>query len=114
LTLQRDGTPRYVPMLICDHVAGEIATGAILAANFCAKSMGDGCSIEVPMFETLAAFVLQEHLAQHSFDPPVGLFGDLRLLSPYIKPVQTGDGWISFLREHGPAGPRVPAGLRPP
>jgi crotonobetainyl-CoA:carnitine CoA-transferase CaiB-like acyl-CoA transferase len=96
LTLQRDGTPTYVPMLICDHVAGEIAAGAILAAIVESKSSGRGCSIEVPMFETMAAFVLQEHLAQQSFDPPVGPPGDLRLLSPYNKPVQTADGWISF------------------
>ena len=48
------------------------------------------------MFETMAAFVLQEHLAQQSFDPPVGPPGDLRLLSPHNKPVQTADGWISF------------------
>ncbi|MDB5856418.1 MAG: putative CoA-transferase, family 3 [Ramlibacter sp.] len=96
LTLQRDGTPTYVPMLICDHVAGEIAAGAILAAIVERKVNGKGCSIEVPMFETMAAFVLQEHLAQASFDPPVGPPGDLRLLSPYNKPVQTADGWISF------------------
>lgn len=48
------------------------------------------------MFETMAAFVLQEHLAQHSFDPPVGPAGDQRLLSPHNKPVKTADGWISF------------------
>jgi crotonobetainyl-CoA:carnitine CoA-transferase CaiB-like acyl-CoA transferase len=96
LMLARDGVPAYVPMLICDHVAGEIAAGAIMAAVLERKSTGTGCSIEVPMFETMAAFVLQEHLAQHSFDPPVGPPGDLRLLSPYNKPVQTADGWISF------------------
>ena len=48
------------------------------------------------MFETMAAFVLQEHLAQHSFDPPVGPPGDQRLLSPHNRPVQTADGWIAF------------------
>ena len=32
LTLARDGTPSYIPMLICDHVVGEIAVGAIMAA----------------------------------------------------------------------------------
>src|SRR5258705_467468 len=32
LSLVRDGQPDYVPMMICDHVAGEIAAGAILAA----------------------------------------------------------------------------------
>jgi crotonobetainyl-CoA:carnitine CoA-transferase CaiB-like acyl-CoA transferase len=96
LMLARDGEPAYVPMLICDHVAGEIAAGAILAAVLERKASGSGCSLEVPMFETMAAFVLQEHLAQHSFDPPVGPPGDLRLLSPHNKPVKTADGWISF------------------
>lgn len=96
LMLARDGAPAYVPMLICDHVAGEIAAGAILAALAQRAASGTGCSIEVPMFETMAAFVLQEHLAQQSFDPPVGPPGDLRLLSPHNKPVRTADGWISF------------------
>ena len=96
LMLARDGAPAYVPMLICDHVAGEIAAGAILAALAQRAATGTGCSVEVPMFETMAAFVLQEHLAQHSFDPPVGPPGDLRLLSPHNKPVKTADGWISF------------------
>jgi crotonobetainyl-CoA:carnitine CoA-transferase CaiB-like acyl-CoA transferase len=96
LALRRDGVPNYVPMLICDHVVGEIAVGSILAALLERKTSGNGCSIEVPMFETMAAFVLQEHLAQQSFDPPVGPAGDLRLLSPQNRPVQSADGWISF------------------
>jgi crotonobetainyl-CoA:carnitine CoA-transferase CaiB-like acyl-CoA transferase len=96
LMLARDGAPAYVPMLICDHVAGEIAAGAILAALVERTASGTGCSLEVPMFETMAAFVLQEHLAQQSFDPPVGPPGDLRLLSPHNKPVKTADGWVSF------------------
>lgn len=95
LTFERDGTPAYVPMLICDHVAGEIAAGAILAAILERKATGRGRTLEVPMFETMAAFVLQEHLAQHSFDPPVGPYGDQRLLNPQNKPLQTKDGWIS-------------------
>ncbi len=92
----RDGQPAYMPMLICDHVAGEIAAGAILAAVLRRQATGEGSRIEVPMFETMAAFVLQEHLAQHSFDPPVGPPGDRRLLSPHNRPVQTADGWIAF------------------
>lgn len=96
LTLARDGAPAYVPMLICDHVVGEIAAGSILAAVLQQEGSGHGSSIEVPMFETMSAFVLQEHLAQQSFVPPVGPPGDLRLLSPHNKPVQTADGWIAF------------------
>ena len=96
LMLARDGAPAYIPMLICDHVVGEITAGAILAAVLQRNATGAGSSIEIPMFETMAAFVLQEHLAQTSFDPPVGPAGDQRLLSPHNKPVQTADGWISF------------------
>jgi crotonobetainyl-CoA:carnitine CoA-transferase CaiB-like acyl-CoA transferase len=44
----------------------------------------------------MAGFVMQEHLAQASFVPPVGPPGDQRLLSPHNQPVQTADGWISF------------------
>jgi crotonobetainyl-CoA:carnitine CoA-transferase CaiB-like acyl-CoA transferase len=109
LTLRRDGTPNYVPMVICDHVAGEIAAGAILSAMVERRTTGNGCSIEVPMFETMAAFVMQEHLAQHSFDPPVGPPGDLRLLSPHNRPVQTANGWISFTVN---TDPQVKAFLR--
>ncbi|ABL68311.1 CaiB/BaiF CoA transferase family protein [Paracoccus denitrificans] len=95
LSLARDGVPRYVPLLICDHVVGEIAAGAILAAVIERQATGRGRMIEIPMFETMAAFVLQEHLAQHSFDPPVGPPGDRRLLSPHNMPVQTADGHVA-------------------
>jgi crotonobetainyl-CoA:carnitine CoA-transferase CaiB-like acyl-CoA transferase len=95
LSLARDGVPRYVPLLICDHVVGEIAAGAILAAVIDHQASGRGRFIEVPMFETMAAFVLQEHLAQHSFDPHVGPPGDRRLLSPHNMPVKTADGYVA-------------------
>ncbi|MEZ0483345.1 CaiB/BaiF CoA transferase family protein [Fibrella aquatica] len=96
LTMARDGKPAYVPMLICDHVVGEISAGAIMAALMQRQRTGEGASLEIPMFETMASFVLQEHLAQQSFVPPVGPPGDLRLLSPHNQPVKTKDGYISF------------------
>jgi crotonobetainyl-CoA:carnitine CoA-transferase CaiB-like acyl-CoA transferase len=96
LSMARDGKPAYVPMLICDHVVGEITAGAIMAALMQKQKTGIGASLEIPMFETMASFVLQEHLAQQSFEPPVGPAGDLRLLSPHNQPVKTKDGFISF------------------
>ncbi len=96
LSQLRDGKPAYVPMLICDHVVGEITSGAIMASIIDRFKTGKGTFVEVPMFETMATFVLQEHLAQKSFDPPVGPFGDLRLLSPHNQPIKTKDGYISF------------------
>jgi crotonobetainyl-CoA:carnitine CoA-transferase CaiB-like acyl-CoA transferase len=96
LTLARDGRPQYAPMLICDHVVGEIAAGAVLAAVMQQRASGAGSTLEMPMFETMASFVLQEHLAQQSFAPPVGPAGDSRLLNSHNKPVETADGWIAF------------------
>ncbi len=96
LSQLRDGKPAYVPMLICDHVVGEITSGAIMAAIIDRFKTGKGAFVEVPMFETMATFVLQEHLAQKSFEPHVGPVGDLRLLSPHNQPVKTKDGYISF------------------
>ncbi len=95
LTLARDGQPQYVPMVICDHVVGEIAAGVVLAAVMQQRASGAGATLEIPMFETMASFVLQEHLAQKSFVPPVGPAGDLRLLNTHNKPVETADGWIA-------------------
>jgi crotonobetainyl-CoA:carnitine CoA-transferase CaiB-like acyl-CoA transferase len=43
----------------------------------------------------MATMVLQEHLAAHSFDPPVGPYGDQRLLSPHNQPIKTKDGFIA-------------------
>jgi crotonobetainyl-CoA:carnitine CoA-transferase CaiB-like acyl-CoA transferase len=96
LTLARDGKPAYVPLLICDHIVGEIAAGAVIGAIMQRQMTGEGTTLEIPMFETMANFVMQEHLAQKSFDPAVGPAGDQRLLSPHNKPVETADGWISF------------------
>lgn len=95
LTMARDGVPKYVPLLICDHVVGEIAAGAILAAVLNRHRTGQGVTLEVPMFETMATMVLQEHLSAQSFDPPVGPYGDQRLLSPHNQPIKTKDGYVA-------------------
>ncbi|MFD2239232.1 CaiB/BaiF CoA transferase family protein [Aureimonas populi] len=102
LSLLRDGAPSYVPLLICDHVVGEIAAGAIMAALAGRDRGGTGATLEVPMFETMAGFVLQEHLAQKSFDPPTGPAGDRRLLNPNNRPLRTADGWISVTANTDP------------
>lgn len=96
LMAARDGEPSYAPLVISDHVVGEIAAGAILAAIVRQARSQQGAFIEVPMFETMASFVMQEHLAQQSFVPPVGPPGDQRLLNPLNRPVRTKDGWIAF------------------
>ncbi|MEJ1978334.1 MAG: CoA transferase [Acetobacteraceae bacterium] len=94
LGLQRDGVPRFAPLLLADHVVGEITAGAISAALFRRSRTGLGTTLEIPMFETMAAFVLQEHLGPQSFHPPLGKAGDARVLDPENRPLATADGWI--------------------
>lgn len=96
LFLKRDGAPNYVPLLICDHTVGEITATAITAALFRRERTGVASSLEIPMFETMAAFVLQENLGAASFHPALGPPGDMRVLDPNNRPVATADGWISL------------------
>ncbi len=89
------GEPRYVPMLVADHVCGLIAAQQIGFALYRRERTGRGESIEVPMFENMAAFVLQEHLGAMSFRPALGPPGDHRVLSPEARPLRTADGFIA-------------------
>jgi len=91
------GTPRYLPCAIADRVFGMSAVTAILAALVHRSRTGAGQFIEIPMFETLARFVLGDHLGGFSFDPPVSSMGYARLLSPARRPFPTRDGHICVL-----------------
>src|SRR5690606_11353676 len=60
------------------------------------RSGGEGQLVEMPMFEAMAAFSLNEHLMGASFaaDGPTGYH---RTLSQNRKPFATSDGWIALL-----------------
>jgi crotonobetainyl-CoA:carnitine CoA-transferase CaiB-like acyl-CoA transferase len=88
------GEPRFVPLVFADHVVGLIAAQCILAALYQREKTGEGQSIEVPMFENMAQFVLSEHLGERTFVPPRGESGDRRVLNPLGRPLPTKDGWI--------------------
>ncbi len=89
------GEPRFVPMVMSDHVSGLIAAQAIGFALFRRANTGKGEAIDVPMLENMASFVASEHLGAMTFDPPVGPSGDGRLLSPNYRPVPTKDGYVT-------------------
>jgi crotonobetainyl-CoA:carnitine CoA-transferase CaiB-like acyl-CoA transferase len=89
------GEPRFVPMVMTDHITGLVAAQAIGFALYRRERTGRGEAIEVPMFETMAAFVAAEHLGAATFDPPLGPAGDNRLLSPEYRPLPTADGFIT-------------------
>lgn len=88
------GEPRFVPMVVADKVVGLIAVQMITMALYRRTQTGAGCAIEVPMFENLVKFVLEEHMYLKTFEPPLGESGDPRLLDPLGKPIPTRDGWI--------------------
>jgi len=88
------GEPRFVPMVVADKTVGLIAVQMIAMALYRKAKTGEGCSIEIPMFENFVKFVLEEHMYLKTFDPPLGETGDPRLLDPMNKPIPTKDGWI--------------------
>ncbi len=90
------GEPRFVPMVMTDHVTGLIAAQCIGFALFRRERTGKGEAIEVPMFENMASFVMSEHMGAATFDPPTGPSGDNRLLSPDYRPLPTKDGFITI------------------
>jgi crotonobetainyl-CoA:carnitine CoA-transferase CaiB-like acyl-CoA transferase len=89
------GEPRFVPMVMADHVAGLIAAQCIGFALYRRERTGCGEAIEVPMFENAASFVTSEHLGAGTFVPPVGPMGDARLLNAEYRPLPTQDGYIT-------------------
>ncbi|QEL27151.1 CoA transferase (plasmid) [Bosea sp. F3-2] len=89
-----DGTPRYAPVNIADRIVGLHALAAILAALRHRDRTGEGQRIDVPMFETMASFVLGDHFGGLSYEPPLDLGGYARLLAPDRRPFRTADGYL--------------------
>ncbi|GAA5232458.1 CoA transferase [Verticiella sediminum] len=95
-----DGTPRYVPMNIADRSMGLYAFGVISAALYARERTGVGQQVDVPMFETMAQYVLGDHLYGQKFVPPRGDFGYPRILARSRQPVRTKDGFVSCTIYH--------------
>ncbi|MEA2788453.1 MAG: hypothetical protein QOG73_859 [Acetobacteraceae bacterium] len=98
MLLQRStGQPRFIPMAAIDRIVGSAAANALLAGLLARTRTGVGQMIEVPMFETMAQFVLSEHMQGQTFDPPTSPAGYPRTLSPHRRPYPTKDGFIAVL-----------------
>jgi len=92
-----DGKPRQAPVNICDRITGLYLTISITSALFHRALTGEGQEIEVPMLETMAQFVLGDHMAGSVFVPPLGPLGYMRLLSRHRGPYPTKDGHICIV-----------------
>jgi crotonobetainyl-CoA:carnitine CoA-transferase CaiB-like acyl-CoA transferase len=97
LAALHDGTPRFAPTIVADKVAALHAVYGILAALFARERGREGpLRVEVPMFEAMVAFLMNEHLATATFAEK-GAPGYPRLLSADRRPFRTADGWIAVL-----------------
>jgi crotonobetainyl-CoA:carnitine CoA-transferase CaiB-like acyl-CoA transferase len=92
-----DGAPRYAPVNIRDRVVGLYLVIAIISALHHRAVTGEGQEIEVPMLETMAQFVLADHMGGGAFVPPLGPMGYKRLLSRVRGPYPTKDGYLALV-----------------
>lgn len=86
--------PRFIPTAFADKVSGLHAVYATLAALHQRDRTGEAVHVEVPMFECVTHFLLEEHFYEAEFDPPVGPFCYQRQVDPSRQPLKTANGWI--------------------
>jgi crotonobetainyl-CoA:carnitine CoA-transferase CaiB-like acyl-CoA transferase len=91
-----DDVPRYPPTIIADKTVGLTFAFSTLSALMHRQRTGEGQFVEVPMFETMAAWLMVEHLWERTFDDE-GTVGYTRLLARTRKPYRTRDGWMAIL-----------------
>lgn len=92
-----DEPPRFAPTIVADKIGALHAVYGFLGA-LVAKARGHSGAlyVEVPMFESLASFLFNEHLAEATFKDD-GYVGYTRVLSRDRRPFQTQDGWMAVL-----------------
>jgi crotonobetainyl-CoA:carnitine CoA-transferase CaiB-like acyl-CoA transferase len=89
--------PRYVNAIFADKTVGCVVAYSVAMALYERERSGHGQEIEIPMFETMVAFTLIEHLAGETFCPASAGMGYERVLSKHRKPYRTKDGYIGLL-----------------
>ena len=91
------GEPRYVPSILADKITAIQAAYAIALALFHRERTGEGQVMNIPMFETLAAFNLVEHLWGHAFEPPLAPMGYPPVVTAARRPFKTLDGYLAVI-----------------
>jgi len=91
------GNLHFVPSVVADKAVGQAIVSAVMGAVIHRMKTGHGQSIEVPMFETMVAFVMPEHVAGCTFVPPRGGTGYGRIMNANRRPFATKDGLLAVM-----------------
>ena len=97
LMQRQTGEARYLPTIAADKTCALVAAHAILAALFARERSGQGCFVEIPMFETMVGFNLVEHFYGMHFTPALSGAGYPRVMAPWRKPYKTLDGHVCMM-----------------
>ena len=98
-SLQRSatGVSQLVATVVADKAVGLMLVNSVMAAIIARTKTGRGQAIEVPMFESMVAFVMPEHMAGRAFEPSLGEAGYARVINPERRPYATRDGFLCVL-----------------
>ena len=97
LNADASGEPKFVRTIACDKIVGLHLALAVVSGVAQQQRTGRGVCIEVPMLESMASFLLTEHLAGHTLVPAEGELGYDRLMTANRKPHRTKDGYAVIL-----------------
>jgi crotonobetainyl-CoA:carnitine CoA-transferase CaiB-like acyl-CoA transferase len=97
LMQRASGQPGFLPTIAADKTCANVAVHAILAALMGRERTGQGTSVEISMFETMAGFAFIEHMGGQTFVPGISPTGYARVLSPQRKPFRTLDGYLCLM-----------------
>ena len=97
LNADASGEPKFLRTIACDKIVGLHLALAVVSGVVQRQRTGRGVCIEVPMLESMASFLLLEHLAGHTLVPAEGELGYDRLMTANRKPHRTQDGFVVIL-----------------
>ncbi len=92
-----NGEPGFVGTIMADKISGLHVLYATTMALYRRAVTGEGQEVEVPMFESMASFMLVEHANGALFTPSAGPAHYPRVVSRNRKPYKTSDGYIAAL-----------------
>jgi formyl-CoA transferase len=89
-----NGEPRLVPMVVADTMSAQMLGQSVLAGLLNQQKTGEGCCLEVPMYETVTSLMFSQHLQGQAYVPATTDFGYPRVMSEHRRPCKTLDGFV--------------------